>query len=100
MDVNRLLKVDTIREFFKIEEGEPLNEGTRALLEAMERGELDGFKLKPNEEDTVDAADVSNIENADDTAVSEYTTNTENNENTEEKEYGNGKHSKGTGSAG
>ena len=36
MDVNRLIKVDTIREFFKIEEGEPLNEGTRALLEAME----------------------------------------------------------------
>ena len=36
MDVNRLIKVDTIREFFKIEEGEPLNEGTRALLEAMD----------------------------------------------------------------
>ncbi len=71
-----------------------------ALLEAIERGELDGFKLKPNEEDTADAADVSNTENADDTAVSEDTTNTENNENTEEKEHGNSKHKEDTGSAG
>ena len=59
-----------------------------ALLDAIERGELDGFMLKPEEEKTAD------------TAVSEDTTNTENNEITEEKEYGNGKHNKGTGSAG
>ncbi len=71
-----------------------------ALLEAIERGELDGFKLKPNEEDTADAADVSDPENADDIADTEDETNTENNENTEEKEYGKSKHNKDTGSAG
>ncbi len=68
-----------------------------ALLEAIERGELDGFKLKPNEEDT---ADVSEMEESADTAVSEDTANTENNENTEEKEHGNSKHKEDTGSAG
>ncbi len=71
-----------------------------ALLEAIERGELDGFKLKPKKEDSADAAEVSDTENTDDNAASEDTTNTENNEITEEKEYGNGKHNKGTGSAG
>ena len=68
-----------------------------ALLEAIERGELDGFKLKPNEED---AADISETDNADDTAVPEETTNPENNENTEEKEDGKSKHNKDTGRAG
>ncbi|MBR5091144.1 MAG: hypothetical protein IK093_17090 [Ruminiclostridium sp.] len=71
-----------------------------ALLEAIERGELDGFKLKPNEEDIADAADVSNTENADDTADSEETINSEDNEKTEEKEYGKSKHNKDSGSAG
>lgn len=68
-----------------------------ALLEAIERGELDGFKLKPNEEDT---ADVSEMEESADTAVSEDTTSIENNENTEGKEHGNSKHKEDTGSAG
>lgn len=71
-----------------------------ALLEAIERGELDGFKLKPKEEDTADAAEVSDTESADDTAVPGDTTSTENNENTEEKEHGNSKHKEDTGSAG
>ena len=71
-----------------------------ALLEAIERGDLDGFKLKPNEDDTADAAEVSDIDKSSDTAVSEETTSSENNENTEEKEYGNGKHKEDTGSAG
>ena len=65
-----------------------------ALLDAIERGELDGFKLKPEEEKP---ADVSGTEKAADTAVSE---DTKNNENTEEKEYGNSKHKEDTGSAG
>ena len=71
-----------------------------ALLEAIERGDLDGFKLKPKEEDTADAAEVSDTESADDTAVPEGTTSTENNKNTEGKEHGNSKHKEDTGSAG
>ena len=68
-----------------------------ALLDAIERGELDGFKLKPEEEKT---DDVSETEKSADTAVSEDTTITENNESTEEKEHGNSKHKEDTGSAG
>ena len=68
-----------------------------ALLDAIERGELDGFKLKPEKED---AADVSETKKSADTAVSEETINTENNENTEGKEHGNSKHKEDTGSAG
>lgn len=68
-----------------------------ALLDAIERGELDGFKLKPEEEET---ADVSETKKSADTAVSEETISTENNENTEEKEHGNSKHKEDTGSAG
>ena len=59
-----------------------------ALLDAIERGELDGFKLKPEDEKTAD------------TAVSEDITSIENNENTEGKEHGNSKHKEDTGSAG
>ena len=68
-----------------------------ALLDAIERGELDGFKLKPEEEKT---DNVSETEKSADTAVSEDTTITENNESTEEKEHGNSKHKEDTGSAG
>ena len=69
-----------------------------ALLEAIERGDLDGFKLKPKEEEN--AAEVSDTDKSADTAVSGDTTSTENNENTEEKEHGNSKHKEDTGSAG
>ena len=68
-----------------------------ALLEAIKKGELDGFKLKPEKEKT---DDVSETEKSADTAVSEDTTITENNESTEEKEHGNSKHKEDTGSAG
>ena len=71
-----------------------------ALLEAIKKGELDGFKRKPNKEDTADSAEVSDTDKSDDTAVTENTTNTENNENTEEKEHGNSKHKEDTGSTG
>ena len=71
-----------------------------ALLEAIKQGELDGFKRKPNKEDTADSAEVSDTDKSDDTAVTENTTNTENNENTEEKEHGNSKHKEDTGSTG
>lgn len=76
-----------------------------ALLEAIKKGELDGFKRKPKEEtvdevETESVADTADNGESADNAIKKNNKKKTNNENTEEENYGNSEHFEDSGSTG